>query len=186
MEYIFIPVALVVIVAVWFISGLKATKELKAARKDRAEIYRSCFLRGLAGILAKMAKADGTVTLEEVSVASKLFNDMGLSEKDRELCYDSFKTAKDANLPMSYYASLFAPYSTKDSRKLIYEILWDITAADGKLDPGEAETLKTMIDWLSLDPSEYDCNAKRCEGRFVSLSDAAKAAGAKIDQILNA
>lgn len=184
MEYVIVAVALVVAVAAWVISGMKAKKELEAARKDRAEIYRSCFLRGLAGILAKMAKADGTVTLEEVNVASRLFNDMGLADKDRELCYDSFKVAKDTNLPMSYYASLFAPYSTKESRKLIYEILWDITAADGKLDPGEAKTLKELIGWFTLEPSEYDRNSKRCEGRFVSLSDAAKAAGAKIDQVL--
>lgn len=186
MEYIIVPAALVIAIAAWIISGLKAKKELEAARKDRAEIYRNCFLRGLSGILARMAKADGTVTLEEVNVASKLFNDMGLVDKDRDLCFDSFKTAKDANLPMSYYASLFAPYSTKESRKLIYEILWDITAADGKLDPGEAQTLKELIGWFSLEPSEYDRNSKRCEGRFSSLSDAAKAAGAKIDQILNA
>lgn len=184
MEYVIVAVALVVAIAAWVISGMKAKKELEAARKDRAEIYRSCFLRGLAGILAKMAKADGTVTLEEVNVASKLFNDMGLPDKDRELCYDSFKVAKDTNLPMSYYASLFAPYSTKESRKLIYEILWDITAADGKLDPGEAKTLKELIGWFTLEPSEYDRNEKRCSGRFVSLSDAAKAAGAKIDQVL--
>lgn len=186
MEYIIVVVAILVAVAAWVISGMKAKKEIEAARKDRAEIYRSCFLRGLAGILAKMAKADGTVTLEEVNVAAKLFNDMGLSEKDHDLCFDSYKTAKDTNLPMSYYASLFAPYSTKESRKLIYEILWDITAADGKLDPGEAKTLKEMIGWLTLEPSEYDRNEKRCAGNFVALSDAAKAAGAKIDQVLNA
>ena len=184
MEYIIVAAAIVVAIAVWVISGIKAKGEIAAARKDRAEIYRSCFLRGLAGILAKMAKADGTVTLEEVSVASRLFNDMGLADKDRELCYDSFKIAKDTNLPMSYYASLFAPYSTKESRVLIYEILWDITAADGKLDPGEAKALRDMIGWFSLEPSEYDRNEKRCAGNFVSLSDAAKAAGAKIDQIL--
>ena len=186
MEYVIVAVALVVVIAALIISGMKTKKELEAVRRDRAEIYRNFFLRGLAGILAKMAKADGTVTLEEVHVASRLFNDMGLADKDRELCYDSFKVAKDTNLPMSYYASLFAPYSTKESRKLIYEILWDVTAADGKLDPGEAMTLNELLGWFSLEPSEYDRNSKRCEGRFVSLSDAAKAAGSKIDQILKA
>lgn len=186
MAYIIVPVAIVVALVAWVVSGLQTKKELAAARRDRVEIYRSCFLRGLAGILAKMAKADGTVTLEEVNVASKLFNDMGLVDKDRELCYDSFKTAKDANLPMSYYASLFAPYSTVESRKLIFEILWDITAADGKLDPAEAKALKDLLGWLSLSPSEYERNSKRCEGHFVGLSEAAKSAGEKIEQILKA
>jgi len=184
MEYIIVPAALVIAIGAWLISGIRARREINAARKDRAEIYRSCFLRGLAGILARMAKADGTVTLEEVNVASKLFNDMGLAPDDRDLCYDSFKTAKDANLPMSYYASLFAPYSTRDSQLLIYEILWDITASDGKLDPGEAQALKDMINWLSIDPSEYARNEQRCAGRFSDRSDAAKAAGEKIDQVL--
>ena len=184
MEYIIVIVAVVLVIGVWAVIGVKARKDVEAVRKDRAEIYRSCFLRGLAGILARMAKADGTISLEEVNVASKLFNDMGLDPRDRELCYDSFTTAKDSNLPINYYASLFAPYSTKESRVLIYEILWDITAADGKLDVGEEKALRDMINWLSLDPAEYDRNEKRCNGRFSDLTEAAKAAGEKIDQVL--
>lgn len=183
-EYIVVIATVVLVVGAWVILGLKARKDIEAVRKDRAEIYRNCFLRGLAGILAGMAKADGTVTLEEVNVASKLFNDMGLDPRDRELCFDAFKTAKDANLPISYYASLFAPYSTKESRTLVYEVLWDVTAADGKLDPGEEKSLKDMIGWFSLAPTEFERNEKRCRGRFSSLSEAAKAAGEKIDQIL--
>ena len=184
MEYVIVSAVLVIAIVFWIVSAVRARREIEAVRRDRAEIYRSCFLRGLAGILARMAKADGTVTLEEVNVASKLFNDMGLETKDRDLCFDSFKVAKDSNLPMSYYASLFAPYSTKDSRTLIYEILWDITASDGKLDDGEAQALKDMVNWFSLDPAEYARNEKRCAGRFGGLSEAAKAAGEKIDQIL--
>lgn len=184
MEYVIVPLSLIIAVTAWIVFGMKARKEIASAREDRAAIYRNCFLRGLSGILAKMAKADGTVTLEEVGVASRLFNDMGLAPADRDLCFDSFKIAKDANLPMSYYASLFAPYSTRESRELVYEILWDITAADGKLDPGEEKTLKDMLSWLSIQPSEYDRNQKRCDGRFTGISAAAKAAGAKIDQVL--
>lgn len=184
MEYVLIPASLAIAITAWIFFGIRSRKEIESVREDRAAIYRSCFLRGLSGILAMMAKADGTVTLEEVGVASRLFNDMGLPDADRDLCYDSFKAAKDGNLPMSYYASLFAPYSTQASRELIYEILWDVTASDGKLDPGEEKTLKDMISWLSLAPTEYDRNEKRCAGRFTGLSEAAKAAGAKIDQIL--
>lgn len=186
MESVIILVLILVCVGVWIVSRARARAEIAAAKQNRAEIYRSCFLRGLSGILARMAKADGTVTLEEVNVAAKLFNDMGLDPIDRDLCYDSFKTAKDANLPMSYYASLFAPYSTLESRTLVYEILWDITAADGKLDDGEAKSLKDMIGWLSLDPAAYDRNEKRVAGRFANLSEAARAAGEKIDQVLRA
>lgn len=184
MEYAIVAVTVALVIGIWIVLGTKTRKDIEAVRKDRAEIYRSCFLRGLAGILAGMAKADGTVTLEEVNVAAKLFNDMGLDPRDRDLCFDSFKTAKDANLPISYYASLFAPYSTRESRTLIYEILWDITAADAKLDPGEENTLKDMLGWFSLPPTEFERNDQRCRGRFASLSDAAKAAGEKIDRIL--
>ena len=69
MAYIIVPVAIVVALVAWVVSGLQTKKDLAAARRDRVEIYGSCFLRGLAGILAKMAKADGTVTLEEVNAA---------------------------------------------------------------------------------------------------------------------
>lgn len=176
--------ALAVVLVAYVISAVKSRQSVARAKSERNEIYRSCFLRGLAGILARMAKADGTVSLEEEGVASKLFNDMGLDAGDRDLCLEAFKVAKDSNLPMSYYASLFAPYSTKDSRALVYEILWDITAADGRLDPAESKSLKEMVNWLSLDPAEYARNEKRCASRLTGLSDAARKAGEKIDRVL--
>lgn len=184
MELTMALVALTLVVIAYALSVIRSRKELAAARKDRAEIYRGCFLRGLAGILAGMAKADGSVDREEEKVANRLLAEIGLNAKDRELCDEAFKTAKTANLPMSYYASIFAPYSTKASRVLVYEILWDITAADGRLDPAEAQALREMIDWLSLEPFYYEKNEKRCEGRFIGFSEAARTAGEKIDRIL--
>lgn len=184
MELALAVTALVVITLVFAIASIRSRAAVKAAREDHRLIYKSCFLRGLAGILAKMTTADGAATLDEVNVVGRLFNDMGLDADDRELCFEAFRTAKSSNLPMNYYASLFAPYSTKESRKVVYEVLWDITAADGQFDPQEERFLRDLVKWLDLEESEYEVNRGRTASRFREDGAAVREAAHKIDRVI--
>lgn len=149
-----IVVLLVIVAAI--ICAKKAAADVREADNARAAMYRNCFLRGLAGLLGKMAKADGLVTGDEVEVADKLFVDMGLAEEDREVCRAAFCAAREDTLPPAYYASLFVPYSKKESRILLYEVLWDVAAADGEFAPKEGEYLRQLVGWLKLEESDYE------------------------------
>ncbi len=185
MELTLAIAALVLISVVYAVASIKAKRALAQANEDRARLYRDCFLRGLAGILARMASADGKVTLDEVKVVGRLFNDMGLADVDRQLCFDAFRAARDASLPMNYYVTLFAPYATKESRTLLYEVLWDVASADGKFDPKEEEFLKKLTTWLRLDESCYQANLSRCTGFGAEPDVRMKEASRKLDRLLN-
>jgi len=165
---------------------MRASASIKRAKKERNEIYRNCFLKGLAGILAKMAKADGTVSGDEEKVVTKLFTDMGLSADDLKVCTDAFRIAKDSALPASYYASLFAPYSTRESKMLVYEVLWDIAAADKHFAEGEDKFLHDLLGWLSLDAAAYDGNLRSHARKFDDVDKTLEEAGKKLEGFVKA
>lgn len=176
--------AFVIITVLYALSSMRARNAVQEAREDRNTIYRACFLRGLAGILAKMTVSDGSAAASEEEVVKRLFVDMGLSDDDLRICTESFEVAKKTDLPMSYYASLFAPYSTRESRMLVYEILWDIVAADGRLAEGEDHALRDLVKWLSLDDAQYDYNLRRRIGKFTEESEALRGAVTKLGRVL--
>lgn len=184
MELTVAVIALVILTFLYALSSLKSRAAMNAAKRERAALYRSCFLKGLAGILAKMAKADGSVSLDEVNVVGKLFNAMGLEEDDRNLCFAEFKAAKDSTTPMGYYVRLFAPYSTAASRELVYEVLWDIAAADGRFDIKEAEFLRELVKLLSLDEALYEANLNRCSGVLCESEVRLRQAERKLEKVL--
>jgi len=174
---------MIVLTIAYVISSMKASASIKRAKKERNEIYRNCFLKGLAGILAKMAKADGSVSGDEEKVVERLFTDMGLAAEDMKVCTDAFRVAKDSALPASYYASLFAPYSTRESKLLVYEVLWDIAAADKHFAADEEKFLKDLLGWLGLEQAAYDGNLRSHARKFDDVEAVLQAAGKKLEGI---
>jgi len=180
-----LAIAIMILLTIAYVfSSVKAGAAIKRAKQERNEIYRNCFLKGLAGILAKMAKADGTVSADEEKVITKLFSDMGLPAEDLKVCTDAFRTAKDSSLPASYYASLFAPYSTRESKMLVYEVLWDIAAADKHFAEGEEKFLHDLITWLNLDQAAYDGNLRSHARKFDDTAKILAAAGKKLEGLI--
>jgi len=175
---------MVLLTLAYAISSVRASKSIKRAKQERNEIYRNCFLKGLAGILAKMAGADGEVSRDEELVVRKLFSDMGLSQDDLKVCVDAYRAAKGSTLQASYYASLFAPYSTKESKLLVYEVLWDIAAADERFAADEDKFLRDLLSWFGLEQSAYDVNMRTHARKFAEVDSAIKAAGQKLDQVV--
>jgi len=179
-------VIMVLLTIAYVLSSMKANASLKRAKQERNEIYRNCFLKGLAGILAKMAKADGTVSGNEENVVMKLFSDMGLSDADLKVCTEAFRIAKDSALPASYYASLFAPYSTRESKLLVYEVLWDIAAADKHFAAGEEKFLNDLLGWFGLEQTAYDGNLRSHARKFDDIDKILSEAGKKLEGLVNA
>jgi len=159
-------IAIATLIVMFAISSFRSSRAIGEARRERKLIYRNCFLNGLAGILAKMSSADGEVAVVEASIAERLFKDMGLSEADCAHCIDAFRQAVSSDLPGSYYANLFAPYSTRESRLLVYEVLWDIAVADGRYEEGEKKFLHELLGWLDLGEDQYSYNQNRTASRL--------------------
>lgn len=180
MDIAVIVVAFALFIGLFGFMAIDSKRRIKLATEDRRRLYRNCFLRGLAGILAKMSAADGSATEDEAAVATKLFANMGLSDEDRKLCNDTFQVARNDSMPGSYYASLFVPYSSSESRLLVYEILWDIAAADGEFAAGEEKFLRELLSWLELDAKFFDENLCNHARKFDRIDDAVNAASKRL------
>ena len=127
-------------------------------QRDRAKL----FCASAAAMLAKMAKADGTVTQEEIAGVENAFRRLGFTSSARRYAIDVFRRAKDDSHTIYEYAQEFA--SAVDSvevRELFYEILWDVACADGHVSRMELAILQRIpralgirLDWYGYFASQ--------------------------------
>lgn len=103
------------------------------------------FYQTTAALLAKMAKADGVVTDDEIREVEGAFVRLGFGEATRAIAIDSFRKAKDDEVSVYDYARVFArAIESIEIRELVYEILWDIASADGEVSPNELLILQRI------------------------------------------
>jgi DnaJ like chaperone protein len=103
------------------------------------------FLGAAAAMLAKLAKADGHITQAEIASAEQAFARLGISGEKRDFCVGVFRAAKDDEHTIYEYADAFANAQPDDEIRIVfYDLLWDLAAADGRLDREE----KTMLRFL--------------------------------------
>lgn len=113
-------------------------------------------LAAMAAMFSKMAKADGVVTREEVSLCEQVFAQLGLKGQKREYCVKVFRKAKgDAHSVYEYAADFAANQPDITIRELIYDILWELAFADGRLHQAELEILRNIIAPLKIRASYY-------------------------------
>ena len=107
-------------------------------------------------MLAKIAKADGIVTEDEIRAAEAAFRRLGLDAEQTEFCIRTFRAAKDDARSVYDYARDFAAAQPDmDVREIFYVLLWDMAAADASLHPAEEEMLRRLPEFLLLRPTLF-------------------------------
>ena len=112
-------------------------------------------LAALAAMFAKLSKADGRVTSDEVRYCEQVFSRLGLTGEKRQYCVEVFRKAKDDSHTIYEYAVEFERYTAKNLRATVYDILWDLAMADGDLSSAEREMLKNLTKYLNIDGYAY-------------------------------
>lgn len=113
------------------------------------------FCQAAGALLAKMAKADGRVSREEIASVEEAFERLGFSRGDRDIAVTAFRTAKDDARSIYDYAAVFTDIvGSLEVRELFYELLWDIACADGVVSSREDAILRTIPDHLGI-PVEW-------------------------------
>ena len=103
------------------------------------------FCASAAAMLAKIAKADGRVSAEEISRVEVAFARLGFSSSVRAYAVDVFRRAKDDNYSIYEYAADFtAAVGSVELRELFYELLWDVACADGRVTAAELAILRQI------------------------------------------
>lgn len=146
---------LVIVIVFWGI--IPAVRERKRREQMEAlhRVARTRIVTGLAGMLAKMAKADGHVSREEVELAKQFLLSMGLSDDEYQKAVSTFNAARDDGRDIGHYARIFCSEVSDEARQLVYEMLWGIAGADGRLDPGEDRLLLEAAFALGFDQAIY-------------------------------
>ena len=119
------------------------------------------FCTAAAAMLAKMAKADGHVSAEEIAAVERAFVRLGFSADNRRMAIAAFRRAKDDDHSIYEYANEFASViRSLEVRELFYEMLWDLACADGRVTAAEDEILRNITVYLGVPPSWYAVYAR--------------------------
>ena len=116
------------------------------------------FFAALFACLAKLAKADGKVSKEEIQAVDKFIKDRFKFDSDqRKFAIQIFNHAKDDNNSYEDYAYQLADLlrGNKNALLVFYELLFELAMADGVLHDKEHELLKGTVLIFNLDPQIF-------------------------------
>ena len=124
---------------------------------NRGMIFCAC----AAAILAKIAKADGVVTPGEIAAVERAFRRLGFSKESRDYAVNVFRKAKDDGHTVYEYAYNFASaVPSVEVRELLYELLWDVACADGRIGEAELSILRQIPLSLGIRPAWFELFAR--------------------------
>ncbi len=128
------------------------------------EKKQAAFFASVFGMLGKMAKADGVVSPQEISLVDSLMkNHLKLDQQARRLAVNIFNRAKDDPYPFSQYAQEFYRYFRNEPNMclFLFDMLYQVAAVDGQLHPAEEQLLNEAADHLNIPHQHYQNFQKR-------------------------
>lgn len=110
------------------------------------------FFHTLFSVMGHIAKADGKVTKEEIRVATKLMDEMGLQGDIRREAQQAFRDGKEVDFPLKATLLDFSQscHGRRDILQVFLEILIQAAYADGKLDGKELKVLESVAKHLGF------------------------------------
>lgn len=133
---------------------IRQNAEGEAARRQAANEL--VVLRAISAMLAKIAKADGRISADEVRYCERLFDSLRLRGERRAFCIRVFQGAKADGRSVYEYADEFARVQDDVSiREIVYGVLWDLACVDGVVSPAEQTILENLVRHLRIDPRQY-------------------------------
>ena len=167
-------------------SGAKASGNRRRTGMDSEGSMLFC--ASAAAMFAKIAKADGVVTRDEIASVERAFLGLGFSNEARAYAIDVFRMAKDDACAIEDYAREFASavHST-EVREFLYELLWDIACADGMVDAAELDMLRRVTAPLGIRSCWFNIFAEeRLRGRGGAERERTSRSARKRDKLAEA
>ena len=124
----------------------------------------AAFFTALFACFAKIAKADGRVSREEVDKVDYFIKSkFRFPPEQRVFAIEIFNHAKDDQNSFEDYARQLSSLLSSDPSSLImfYELLFELSMADGYLDPSEEKLLLKAIKIFNLDPDLMNLNKRK-------------------------
>jgi len=121
---------------------------------SRQAAYFTCFF----SLLARMAKADGVVTPEELAVVEAVINNLNMAGEEKAFARRIFNAAKSSSYSIDDFAAQFYDMNRANPAILssFVDILFQVAAADGVLHPAEEASLNRVKDIFHIPDSQFD------------------------------
>lgn len=138
----------------------------RAHRRTAGSDGELAFAAAAAAMFAKLAKADGVVSQSEIDCIEDSFTRLGFSQTARIYAINVFRRAKDDEHTIYQYAYDFASVAEDaELRELLYELLWELAAADGTVSSEEDAILRNIPRALGIPPFRYQYFSARYTSR---------------------
>ena len=126
------------------------TRPMTGHERSQATYFISVF-----SMLAKMARADGVVTQQEIDlVRAAMRGEMQLDDRSEKAAIKIFQAAKESPIGFEAFAQQFADTFSDDPEVVhsMLDLLTRLAMADGELHPGERRLLERAVGIFRLDP----------------------------------
>tara|TARA_Y100001970_G_scaffold275039_1_gene375744 strand:- start:3264 stop:3962 length:699 start_codon:yes stop_codon:yes gene_type:complete len=144
--------------------GSKGKQSFSSNQRNQAAFFTALF-----ACLAKLAKADGVVSREEVDkVDSYIKERFNFPPDQRSFAIQIFNQAKDDSHSFQDYAVQLASMLSQNENSLImfYELLFELAMADGVLHSSEEHLLKEVPEIFNIRSNLYEELKTKFENQF--------------------
>lgn len=134
--------------------------ESKASRAlpfGRVEQTQAAYFVSLFSILGKLAKADGVVTREEISIVNQFLSTLRLPEEKKQFARKIFNEAKKSPYSVDDFAAqLYQINSSQPTILLSFmDLLFKVAAADGKMHEDEEALLLRIKNIFRISDTQF-------------------------------
>lgn len=136
---------------------LSSSEAFASGHVSHAQVQQA-FFEATFSVMGSLAKADGRVSEEEISLARQIMIRMGLSEESRLEAIKLFTAGKQPDFPLETALSRFhyATQRAHNLRQMFIEIQLHAAYADGELNASEREVLLLICDELGFTTLDFE------------------------------
>ena len=123
-------------------------------RREQAQL---AFFAATFGVMGHVAKADGRVSPEEIHLASRVMDELGLGREQRRAARALFNRGKSRGFPLDDVIDQLRSECLRGTniRRMFLEIQFQAAWADGAIHPEERRVLRRIAMRLGLSEADF-------------------------------
>jgi DnaJ like chaperone protein len=132
--------------------------QIPGAPVDSVASHQAAGFVCILSILAKIAKADGVVTQDELAVVDRFIKSLTISADEQDFARRVFNEAKHSPYSLEDFTAQFYRMTQAQPAVLcsFLDVLFQVAAADGELHPAEEQAIKKVRDIFRLTDAQFD------------------------------